>query len=174
VRILVDALGDPSPEVRFWSAFALGSMRARAALDELRRASLPSRSTRHAASRAACCPTRTLRPSRADGTSSRREASSVALTESRIGRSRSDRNQGYIRRADWSPTWNKAARERRGQGARIVDGPTAGRRRGIHSVRVDELAVGLDIRWLTRAKSLFENAMNVDCKSVEFAVDCST
>lgn len=37
VRVLIDALRDPSPEVRFWSAYALGSMRARAALDELRR-----------------------------------------------------------------------------------------------------------------------------------------
>src|SRR5262249_47675164 len=37
VRVLIGALGDPAPEVRFWSAYALGEMPARAALDELRR-----------------------------------------------------------------------------------------------------------------------------------------
>jgi HEAT repeat protein len=36
-RALVDALQDDVPEVRFWSAFALGSMRARVALPALRR-----------------------------------------------------------------------------------------------------------------------------------------
>jgi HEAT repeat protein len=36
-RALVDALGDPSPTVRFWAASALGGMRARAATPALRR-----------------------------------------------------------------------------------------------------------------------------------------
>jgi HEAT repeat protein len=36
-RALIHALRDPAPEVRFWSAFALGTMRTRAALPELRR-----------------------------------------------------------------------------------------------------------------------------------------
>jgi hypothetical protein len=35
-RILIDCLGDPSPVVRFWSAFALGSMPYRKALPALR------------------------------------------------------------------------------------------------------------------------------------------
>ena len=35
-RVLVDALSDGSPSVRFWAAFALGSMRARAAVPALR------------------------------------------------------------------------------------------------------------------------------------------
>jgi HEAT repeat protein len=36
-QILITALDDPAPEVRFWSAFALGSMRYRAALPILRK-----------------------------------------------------------------------------------------------------------------------------------------
>lgn len=36
-QILITALGDPAAEVRFWSAFALGSMRYRAALPVLRK-----------------------------------------------------------------------------------------------------------------------------------------
>jgi HEAT repeat protein len=36
-QILIAALGDPAPEVRFWSAFALGSIRYRAALPILRK-----------------------------------------------------------------------------------------------------------------------------------------
>jgi HEAT repeat protein len=36
-RVLVDALHDPAPEVRFWAAYALGEMQSRVALDELRR-----------------------------------------------------------------------------------------------------------------------------------------
>lgn len=37
VRVLINVLSDPAPEVRFWSAFALGQMDAGAALNELRR-----------------------------------------------------------------------------------------------------------------------------------------
>jgi HEAT repeat protein len=36
-RALVDALGDPSPDVRFWAAFALGGMGALAAVPALQR-----------------------------------------------------------------------------------------------------------------------------------------
>jgi len=35
--VLLGALRDEAPEVRFWAAYALGAMRATAALDELRR-----------------------------------------------------------------------------------------------------------------------------------------
>jgi hypothetical protein len=36
-RLLIETLRDPAPEIRFWSCYALGTMRARAALPELRR-----------------------------------------------------------------------------------------------------------------------------------------
>jgi hypothetical protein len=35
-RLLIETLRDPAPEVRFWSCYALGTMRARAALPALR------------------------------------------------------------------------------------------------------------------------------------------
>jgi HEAT repeat protein len=44
-RVLVDVLRDPAPEVRFWAAYALGAMRARLALDDLRRVATTDEAT---------------------------------------------------------------------------------------------------------------------------------